>query len=285
MIGRSLQHSSRSAERRMKIKQMIEVCGMTVADVANEIGISTVAVYRHMKIAGVKPPHPRLNIETVKDLVLNKGLTHTEVGKLFGVSKTAVSSMMRRHGCAAIPEPKAFTGEISVEEIRERINYNPETGEMTWKKRLSARIKAGDPCGVVSRSTGYRVVRMRHANMPAHRIAWVHFHGEFPPVGTVIDHINRDRTDNRIANLRLATTAQNLTNSRRRKDNKSGVKGVWRNRNKWTTQISIDGKRHHVGNFDSKEEAAKAYAEAAKRHYGEFANPECAEPMNKDLGQ
>jgi len=98
-----------------------------------------------------------------------------------------------------------------------------------------------------------------------------------PPKGFVIDHINRNGLDNRSANLRLATVAQNAQNARKRK-NRSGYKGVWlaklvNGKPKWRAAIWHNNKRIYLGYFDSPKQAAKAYDTAAKKHHAQFANP------------
>jgi hypothetical protein len=96
--------------------------------------------------------------------------------------------------------------------------------------------------------------------------------------GFMADHINHDELDNRRGNLRAATIRQNNCNQRVRADNNSGRKGVtWHKAaNKWAAQISIEGKRRHLGVFDNLEDAAEAYKVAALAEYGEFA---CVEAM------
>lgn len=93
------------------------------------------------------------------------------------------------------------------------------------------------------------------------------------PEGYIVDHINGDGLDNRLCNLRLATNRQNVRNSRRRSDNKSGFKGVsWDGqRSAWKALIHVDGKRVFLGRYDTPEEAHAAYCEAANELHGEFA--------------
>lgn len=95
------------------------------------------------------------------------------------------------------------------------------------------------------------------------------------PKGMSVDHINHDTLDNRKANLRLATTAQNNKNAPKRKDNKSGYKGVsWRrDKEKYQAKIKNDNVQHYLGYFDTPEEAALAYNKAAVQMHGEFAAP------------
>lgn len=93
------------------------------------------------------------------------------------------------------------------------------------------------------------------------------------PPGMHTDHINGNKLDNRRCNLRICTAAQNISNTGLRSDNSSGCKGVyWRKSiSKWCVQISVKGKRLHVGYFSCIEAARKAYAEAADKFHGEFA--------------
>jgi hypothetical protein len=104
-----------------------------------------------------------------------------------------------------------------------------------------------------------------------HLIVWALHHGEWPT--TDLDHKNRDSLDDRIENLRLATSSQNGANRVKQSNNTSGFKGVswdWYNR-RWRAQISVEKKRINLGNYDTPEEAHAAYCRAAKKYFGEFA--------------
>ena len=95
-----------------------------------------------------------------------------------------------------------------------------------------------------------------------------------PPRGKEIDHINRNRSDNRKNNLRVVTRQQNLFNSNKHSDNISGFKGINRHnlgKGYWRAKIFVAGKHKHLGLFNTKEEAARIYDTAAKKHFGEFA--------------
>lgn len=98
-----------------------------------------------------------------------------------------------------------------------------------------------------------------------------------PPAGKKVDHINGDSLDNRKSNLRICTQAQNLRNQKIGKRNKSGYKGVsymkeGKRVKRWVVKIVLNYKQYHVGYFETKQEGAVAYNEAAKKYFGEFAN-------------
>lgn len=91
------------------------------------------------------------------------------------------------------------------------------------------------------------------------------------PKSKMIDHINGDKLDNRKANLRVCTNADNMRNRPKTKTNHSGYKGVIFHYNKWKATIKVNYKQIYLGRFTKKEDAAKAYNEAALEHFGQFA--------------
>lgn len=137
---------------------------------------------------------------------------------------------------------------ITQSELKELLDYNQDTGIFTWKKRTSNRIKIGSVAGNLH-CRGYIELKVNGIRCLAHRLAWLYEHGELPKL---IDHINGDRKDNRICNLRLASYAENVYNSKIRSDNKSGVRCVsWNNRiNKWEVRIKLNGKLHSFGSYE-----------------------------------
>ncbi len=107
------------------------------------------------------------------------------------------------------------------------------------------------------------------------RQLWLHRFIMHPKKGEIVDHINRNKLDNRKENLRIATKGQNAINSKLPSNNTSGFKGVSRNnqgKRYWAAYIKIDQKHKFLGNYITKESAAMAYAIAAKRFFGEFAS-------------
>jgi hypothetical protein len=141
-------------------------------------------------------------------------------------------------------------------------------GKLYWKISRSTRDITGKEAGYINH--GYRMVMIDGRNWRVHRIVFLMHHGFMPDM---IDHINTDRSDNRIENLRAADEKTNSYNAGLRKDNVSGVKGVsWdKNRNKWVVRISLNRKinQWYVDCFDKACEIAKA---ARAELHGEYAN-------------
>ena len=167
---------------------------------------------------------------------------------------------------------------ITHQRLLELLIYDPDTGVFTWLRRPgSDRLTntwnsryAGAVAGWLRE--GYRHIRLDGGSYLAHRLAWLWVHGSWP--AALIDHINGDRADNRIANLREATQSQNVQNSRKRRNNTSGYKGVtWHEPlRKWRARISVPSKQIFLGYFTCPDEASRAYEAAARTYHGEFAN-------------
>lgn len=157
---------------------------------------------------------------------------------------------------------------ITPERLKELINYDPETGAITWRNTIRGKIRGGEPAG--SPHEGYWRLRIAGRVYRGQRIAWCYIHGIWPEL---IDHINGDPLDNRIANLRVATKAQNGANRGMNKNNKSGYKGVayGKRDRRWGAYITVAGKSIGLGSYDTAEDAHAAYARAASRYFGEFA--------------
>lgn len=134
--------------------------------------------------------------------------------------------------------------------VDEFLDYNKDTGVITWAKSPAHRVKVGDEAGTVNAS-GYKVFSIKNKLYSAHRIAWLISNGELPPEH--IDHINGVRSDNRLANLRAASNKENLRNCRIHKLNKSGVTGVkwYPAQGSWESYITVDYKKIGLGYFKS----------------------------------
>lgn len=157
---------------------------------------------------------------------------------------------------------------IDIEELRERIAYDPQSGEFWWRASPSKKIKKGDRAGHFD-ANGYRVIGLNGRQYLAHRLAFAIMMGRWPK--RFLDHRNRKRGDNRWRNLREADDSSNQINRRLQKSNTLGVKGVKRNRRKFESRLWVNGKQRYLGLFATLEEAAKAYQTAAAEEFGEFA--------------
>lgn len=145
--------------------------------------------------------------------------------------------------------------------LKELLDYNPDSGTFTWKVTRTGTAKAGQVAGTPNIG-GYVLIRVEGITYMAHRLAWFYVYGVWP--AHQIDHINRERSDNRIANLREATNAENQQNCNVRSTNKSGYTGVsWNSdRRKWAAQLWVNGQNIKLGFYKDKVDAAAAYIQA-----------------------
>ena len=154
---------------------------------------------------------------------------------------------------------------ITKEQLKSVIKYDLDTGTFT-----RARYKNKNSVGTVNKD-GYLQIYVYARVYLAHRLAWLYAYGEWPK--DQIDHINHDKLDNRIINLREATTQDNQKNKSLSERNKSGIHGVkwYADIKKWRVQIGVDKKQLYLGCFDDKFEAACA-RKSAERKYGYHDN-------------
>jgi hypothetical protein len=153
---------------------------------------------------------------------------------------------------------------LTAERLRDVLDYNPETGEFRWKVTLSNRAPAGAKAGCFDKNhSGYILIRVLGRSYPAHRLAWLYVNGEMP--NDDIDHINGNRADNRIANLRDVTRVVNLQN-RRKGIGRSGLIGAhWFSpANCWQSSIRVNGENIPLGYFKTPEAAHEAYMTAKR---------------------
>lgn len=148
-----------------------------------------------------------------------------------------------------------------------RIKRSSRRKPSRWYDRPAGSVDKSD----ASRNTAYKRVKYRGKNYRVHRIIWEMHFGEIPS-GYVVDHINGNGLDNRIENLRLAKPTENQYNTRVRKDNTSGVRGVcWHKATgKWSAAIRINGRARHLGLFDDIDTAKSTRLRHEKELHGEF---------------
>lgn len=160
--------------------------------------------------------------------------------------------------------------ELTAAVVRELFSYSHETGIFTRKVSTNNRAKVGEVVGCI-RPDGYLCASIGGNLYQLHRLAWLHANGEWP--SGQIDHINGDRADNRISNLRDVQHVENGRNQKLGSTNKSGVNGVhWiQARGKWRAAITVNGKNRHLGHFDTLEAAARA-RKSADEHHGFHRN-------------
>lgn len=163
-----------------------------------------------------------------------------------------------------------YTPESFYDEVKQFLRYEPETGNLYWTKNIG-RNSALELCSQKPCGQGYKRIRYKSKTIPQHRIAFYMYYGYLP---NIIDHIDGVRTNNKIENLREATNAQNIMNSRIPKNNKSGYKGVcWKkDRKKWYATIIKDNKQFYLGSFLDIKAAVNKVQEARIALHGEFAN-------------
>lgn len=161
---------------------------------------------------------------------------------------------------------------ITAERLRELLDYNPETGDFTWRVK-KARVRIGDKAGCIAKRKDkeYLVIRVDQNNYYAHRLAFLWMTGEFP--NELVDHNCSNGLDNRWETIRACSTVQNSTNKvNRGSNNTSGFLGVFpSHKGLWTAQVTIHGQTKTIGTFDTAELAARARDAAAKELHGEFA--------------
>ena len=136
------------------------------------------------------------------------------------------------------------------------MDYCPNTGVFRWNSKRN-KINIGDTVGSIS-NEGYVTTKINGKGYKCHRLAWLYTYGEMPR--GQIDHINHCRSDNRIVNLRDIKAVDNARNATKRKDNSSGVTGVFQRKDteRWIAQIAIDKITKHIGSYATFEEAVEA---------------------------
>jgi hypothetical protein len=161
---------------------------------------------------------------------------------------------------------------LTLDRLREVLSYEPRTGVFRWRIRLSRRNHVGDVAGTIA-TDGRRIIQIDSWHYKASRLAWFYHYGRWPE--SEVDHRDLDKSNDRIKNLREASSSQNAANVGRLSSNRSGFKGVSvrspKYPDRFKAQIRKDGKRYFLGYFDTAIKAHEAYAVAARKLHGPFA--------------
>lgn len=157
---------------------------------------------------------------------------------------------------------------ITQAELKRVLKYDPETGNFTWIRKTSNRIKVGDTAGTLAllcRKKYYSICIFGKKYL-SHRLAWFYVYNKFP--SEELDHINGDGLDNKISNLRPVNRLENCKNARKSKSNRSGIVGVcWANREKkWRATIGVNYSNVYLGLFNNLFDAICARKSAEKQH-------------------
>ena len=151
------------------------------------------------------------------------------------------------------------------EYLKSILNYDYNTGVFTWNVCKARPISIGMEAGRIN-NDGYIGIGIDGKKYQAHRLAWYYVYGELPTCE--VDHVNHDRLDNKIANLRLASATENQRNRAKNKNNTSGFCGVRKstNCNSYTAQIGLNGSVIYLGSFKTMDEAIEVRSAANKEH-------------------
>lgn len=160
------------------------------------------------------------------------------------------------------------------------LRYDADTGLLYWTVFHYPNKKPGDVAGHHA-ATGYISIQFNHIHYQAHRIAW-YLHSGDDPGALHIEHVDTNKANNKIDNLRLATARQNMCNMNKRSGTSSQYKGVsfYAQGRKWQAQTTVNRKNIHLGYFTDELEAHRAYCLAAIEMHGEFANFGKNSPFN-----
>ena len=157
--------------------------------------------------------------------------------------------------------------ELSLERLKEVIDYDPIKGIMIWKQDMTVRIKAGMVI-IGSNKDSYLAIRIDGVRYKVHQLAWFYMTGCMPTKD--IDHINNDRSDYRFSNLREVDRAVNLHNRKDYANNTSGFPGVYSRKGKFFAKLGVYGKVLWLGTFNTAEEAYQKYLQ---EKYAYFPKP------------
>lgn len=158
-------------------------------------------------------------------------------------------------------------------EIKKLVEIDPNTPQgLRWKVQAGKNVKIGNPTGNLG-TRGYFRTGLKGKTYYNHRLVYaLYYNLELNQVPKMLDHIDRNKTNNNPDNLRPATNSQNQVNTGKSKRNTSGVRGVCfhKRHKKWISSIAFQGKLYFLGYYTSKKEAYEIYQDAAYLYFGEF---------------
>jgi hypothetical protein len=163
---------------------------------------------------------------------------------------------------------------LALNDLHQALDYEPVSGKFYWKVERNAyggKTKAGDAAGHTAKN-GYVLIGVNGRVYRAHRLAWFYVHGKWP--GSAIDHIDGNKANNSIGNLREVTLAQNAQNMHKaHRDSACGLLGVERHTqcDRYSARIAIGGKRRYLGLFKTPQEAHAAYLAAKAQEHPAWA--------------
>lgn len=167
-----------------------------------------------------------------------------------------------------------MTEELILSVAAKVTDYCPETGVFTHNENTKQKWLVGKVKGYID-PRGYRRLNVTvdgvKKKIQAHRLAWFMVHGVVPP--HMVDHKDRDESNNKILNLRLATNTENQMNAKSRSSSSSKYKGVsyFKKNNNWRAYIRVNKKDIYLGSYKCEHEAAKVYNKSAVEYFGDFA--------------
>ena len=187
------------------------------------------------------------------------------------------AAVLRRFSDGNVPLARQRTARVAkprptIEELREYLDYDPETGTLTWKKRPGFRVQQGQLAGVTARNSyGYKQIRLRGHALLVHRVVFALHHGRWPT--PCCDHIDGNRLNNRADNLRECSLSENQHNRGVPGNSTTGVKGVRRLSGGYLATV-VMSRRAHTKWFRRLEDAAAYVKQLREQLHGEFARHE-----------
>jgi len=155
---------------------------------------------------------------------------------------------------------------MTLEWLKELLIYDKDTGQFTWRITIGQRAYAGKIANKIQASTGYIFIGIKGKQYSAHRLAWLYTYGDWPKYN--IDHIDGNRANNKISNLRDVPHFVNMQNKRHAsKNNSTGYLGVRKTGKKFSAVIVVNKKPMYLGTFDDAKEAHQAYIEAKRKYH------------------